>query len=226
VTDTRRFVFMLLAGVLIFVGLPILGWGVGDIGGFFAHPARLGYVVLMILLQIFVALRFPGVGRSGGKGMKLVQRQQAAVALMQVFSLAIVIFAPFSDRHDFGALGGGDWLRYVGLVLFAAGFLLMNWSEATLGRLFSVQVTVQENHRLITGGPYRYVRNPRYLGIILFNLGVSLVFRSWLALILTAALAVVLLWRIQDEEALMRQEFGEEWDAYARQSWHLIPFLY
>jgi protein-S-isoprenylcysteine O-methyltransferase Ste14 len=217
---------MVLAGVLLFVGLPIIGWGVADIGGFLAHPVRLSYVVLTILLQIFVALRFPGVGRSGGKGTKLVQRQQAAVALMQIFSLAIVIAAPFSDRHDFGTLAAGDWLCYLGLVLFAAGFLLMNWSEATLGRLFSVQVTVQENHQLITGGPYRYVRNPRYLGIIVFNLGVSLVFRSWLALILTAGLAVVLLWRIQDEEALMRQEFGADWDAYARQSWHLIPFVY
>jgi protein-S-isoprenylcysteine O-methyltransferase Ste14 len=37
---------------------------------------------------------------------------------------------------------------------------------------------------------------------------------------------VVLLWRIHDEEALMRQEFGADWGAYAKKSWHLIPYIY
>lgn len=43
---------------------------------------------------------------------------------------------------------------------------------------------------------------------------------------LVAALTLVLLWRIHDEESLMHQEFGADWDVYARKSWHLIPFVY
>lgn len=103
---------------------------------------------------------------------------------------------------------------------------MMNWSEASLGKQFSIQVTVQENHQLVTDGPYRFLRHPRYLGIIMFNLGIALVYRSWMAMILVAALTLVLLWRIHDEESLMHQEFGADWDVYARKSWHLIPFVY
>lgn len=88
------------------------------------------------------------------------------------------------------------------------------YTTAVLGKQFSLQVTIQENHKLITEGPYRCIRNPRYLGIVLFNLGLALI------------LVVVLLWRIRDEEALMHQTFGVVWEAYTTRSWHLIPYVY
>ena len=65
-----------------------------------------------------------------------------------------------------------------------------------------------------------------FVGLPLVGLGISLVYRSWLALILVAALTLVLLWRIHDEEAFMHQEFGIDWEAYSKRSWRLIPFVY
>ena len=221
-----RFAIRFFIGIIIFVGLPLLGWDLTDVQGFVAHPARLGYVTLMVLLQIFITLKFPNAGRTGGEGTKTLGRQRVAVMLMQVFSLAIVVAAPFSDRRDFAVIDGVEAVRYAGLVLFAFGFFAMNWAEASLGKQFSIQVTIQQDHQLVTDGLYRYLRHPRYLAIIIFNVGLALVFRSWLALILTAALTTVLLWRIHDEEAFMHQEFGAAWEAYSRKSWHLIPYVY
>jgi len=102
----------------------------------------------------------------------------------------------------------------------------MNWTEASLGEQFSVQVTVQEGHKLVANGLYRYLRHPRYLGIAVYSVGVCLVFDSWLALILAAALTLVLLWRVHDEEAFMHQESGLDWETYCRGSWRLFPFVY
>jgi len=219
-------VISVVVGSILFLGLSLIGWGVADIPGFMSHPARLAYSVLVIALQFVIAAKFPEAGRNQGKGTKLVRRQQIAVGLMQVLSLAMMIVAPLSDRHNLLAFNGADVWRYVGLVLFAPSFLAMNWVEATLGKLFSVQVTVQAGHRLITSGPFRYLRHPRYLSIMLMNVGIALVFRSGLGLLLAAGLIGVLLWRIHDEEALMHQEFGTEWEAYTRKSWRLIPYVY
>jgi protein-S-isoprenylcysteine O-methyltransferase Ste14 len=213
-------------GLVIFAGLPLLGWGITDLQGFMAHPARVGYVALVILLQGFVLLKFPGIGRTRGEGTKTVRRQRLAVLLLQVIPLATVIVAPYSDRRAIGVLGEYAIMRYLGLVLFALGFITMNWAEAALGKQFSIQVTLQEGHALVTDGPFRLLRHPRYLSIIVFNLGIALVFRSGIALLLVVALTVVLLWRIHDEEAFMRAAFGNEWEAYSRQSWRLIPFVY
>jgi protein-S-isoprenylcysteine O-methyltransferase Ste14 len=102
----------------------------------------------------------------------------------------------------------------------------MHWAVACLDKQFSVQVTIQEDHRLVTDGPYRYLRHPRYAGVIMVFLGISLVFRSWLALPLVGTLALVLIWRIQDEEALLRREIGSDWEAYSKTTWRLIPFVF
>jgi protein-S-isoprenylcysteine O-methyltransferase Ste14 len=214
-----------LAGVLIFAGLPLVGWGVTDVRGFLGHPARLGYLVLVVLLQAGILLRWPEVGRRGGEGKSVVRRQRLAVALLQVLSLAVVILAPYGDRRNVLAFRDMALVRHVGLVLFALGFIGINWAEAALGRLFSFQVELQEGHRLVTGGPFRLVRHPRYAFILLYSLGLSLVFRSGAALLLTGALLAVLLWRISDEEALLRRAFGE-WEGYARRTWRLVPWLY
>jgi protein-S-isoprenylcysteine O-methyltransferase Ste14 len=216
----------LLIGVAIFAGLPLVGWGVKDVQGFFGHPARLGYALTVIMLQIIVVIRLPDVGSRRGAGEKVVSRKRVTFALLQVIPLAVVVAAPYCDRRGVAVLGELDIVRYLGLCLFALGFMGMHWAEASLGKQFSVEVTIQDDHKLVTDGLYRYLRHPRYLSIIIFLMGISLVFRSWLALILVAALTMVLIWRIRDEEALLHQTFGTDWDAYSQRSWRLIPFVY
>ena len=221
-----RSAITLLAGIAIFVGLPLVGWGVMDVHGFIGHPARLGYIVLVVLLHVFVVIKISGVGRNRGKGEKTVPLQRWTLVLIQVQSLAIVLSGPYSDRREFAVLGDMEFVRYMGLGLFALGFLLAHWAEFRLGKQFSVEVTIQEDHRLVTDAPYRYMRHPRYLGIILFTAGISLTFRSWLALMFVAALTLVLLGRMHVEEALLHREFGKDWEAYCQRSWRLIPFVY
>jgi protein-S-isoprenylcysteine O-methyltransferase Ste14 len=117
-------------------------------------------------------------------------------------------------------------LRYLGLGLFSVGFPAVLRAEATLGKEFSIDVTIQDGHKLVTEGLYHYVRHPRYLGFIMTITGFSLVFRSCFGLTLMVAMILVLIWRIHDEEALMKGEFGLEWQDYSRRSWRLVPFLY
>src|SRR5262249_56376675 len=69
--------------------------------------------------------------------------------------------------------GGLVWPVAVGLVLIASGIGLRVWSIATLGRFFQYQIKVQPGHRVVTGGPYRYVRHPSYTGIALVLAGVG-----------------------------------------------------
>ncbi len=216
----------LLLGATLFGGLPLLGWGVNDLSGFVRNPARLAYLLLVLALQLGLIVRFPDIGGTGKEGQVTVPQQRRAVFLLQVLSISIVIVAPYADRWGILAWNEAGLVRYIGLAIFSVGFILVNWAEASLGGQFSVQVTLQEGHHLVTDGPYSRLRHPRYLGIILFNIGIALVFRSVLALVFIAGLVCVLLWRIRDEEAMMSGVFGAEWDRYAGRSWRLIPFVY
>lgn len=123
-------------------------------------------------------------------------------------------------------MNAGPLTRWAGLVLFGVGIALVLWSGVVLGRLYSPEVTVQTDYHLITDGPYHYIRHPRYLGGILYAVGFSLAFRSWIGIAACALALGIFLFRIRDEEALMRQEFGPAWETYCRRSWRLIPLVY
>ncbi len=221
-----RYATNALIGFLLFGGLSLLGWGLGDLPAYFFNPARTGYLLVTFLLQLAVLPWIPESRLGRGAGKTTVKSQKWAIPLLQVLSLAVVIVPPACDRRGIWVLGLGDWARFTGLGIHALGFLLMNKAQADLGKQFSFQVTLQEGHQLVTGGVFRYIRHPRYLGILLFNLGISLAFRSWIGLFLTGVTKLVLLWRIRDEETLLHGEFGPEWDAYSKRSWRLVPFVY
>lgn len=213
-----------LAGLGIFVGVPLAVWG-ADLRAFTANPARTAYLLVVTILNAYAAYRIPEIGKRRPAPEKVVGRQRWAVVLLQALSVALIVVGPLCDRRGL-AVFSSEGVRLAGVALYAAGFLLMHWAEAALGKQFSLEVAIQHGHELVTGGPYRLVRHPRYLGIELFSVGLALVFRSAIALLLAAIVAAVLAWRIYDEEILMAQEFGERWRAYAGRSWRLIPWLY
>ena len=58
---------------------------------------------------------------------------------------------------------GGGWASIAaGLAIFVCGVALRMWAIATLGRLFTYDVAIQAGHRVVTSGPYRWVRHPSY----------------------------------------------------------------
>jgi len=118
---------------------------------------------------------------------------------------------------------------FIGLggILIWAGMLLRVWAIWTLGRFFKTKVVIQGDHNLIRSGPYRYLRNPSYTGILVTSVGFGLGIGNWLstALLLTAAL-VGLGRRIGIEEAALAARFGKDYEAYRRGTWTLIPFVW
>src|SRR5437588_9021478 len=80
--------------------------------------------------------------------------------------------------------------------------------------------------RIIAHGPYRYTRNPMYLGHLIFMLGLALTFWSAFALILFAARAVWFHARVLGDEARLEQIFGAEYGAYRSQVKRWIPGVF
>jgi len=225
----RAFVFF-LSTVLLYLGLPLLGWGFDNLRGFFSLAPRLGYALSVVLFAAAVgAQAFSGTeGIRGGKGEAAKwNRRESVVRFVLALGLYLaIIFIPFADRRGIEVISEGAVLRWLGVALGAAGYLLIFWSGLALGRQYSPEVTIQKDHRLITNGPFRWIRHPRYAGVIALSIGVSLAFRSWVGLAAVLMVTGVLIFRIRDEEELLHREFGREWEAYSRTSSRLIPKIY
>jgi protein-S-isoprenylcysteine O-methyltransferase Ste14 len=225
-----RTITFFIATLLIYLVVTLLGWGLDDLPGYFSLPPRLWYSVAVALFSLAVGIQANGSteGIRGGRGeeSKFVFRQRV-VRVGLVLSLYIALFfIPFCDRRGIAVFNNGGIVRWLGVGLSAVGYALVFWSGLALGKQYSADVTIQSDHHLITGSIYRFIRHPRYLGVMALSVGISCVFLSWIGLVASVVFLAVILFRIRDEEAVMHQEFGTEWEAYCKCSWRLIPYLF
>ena len=123
---------------------------------------------------------------------------------------------------------GSGWpLLLGGLVLMWGGIALRVWAVRTLGPLFCTVVVIQDDHRLITTGPYRLLRHPSYAGSLLTLAGLGLALGSWLSLLVAVLGALIgFTRRMPVEEAVLQTRFGDTYTAYAQRTWRLVPFMW
>jgi protein-S-isoprenylcysteine O-methyltransferase Ste14 len=77
--------------------------------------------------------------------------------------------------------------------------------------------------RIVAQGPYRYTRNPMYLGHLIFMLGLALTFWSWFGLVLFALRAAWFQHRVLDDEARLAATFGDDYAAYRARVKRWVP---
>jgi protein-S-isoprenylcysteine O-methyltransferase Ste14 len=210
---------LIALGTAFYLGLAILGRG--GFAAFFAHPALTALAILFAALAI--AALFAGGNLS--PGVREDRANRWVLAAFGLISLLAAWLPAWCDRKDFWTLDG-DAIRWLGVLLFAAGGALRLWPVFVLGHRFSGLVAIQPGHTLVTSGIYRLIRHPSYLGLMINALGWALAFRSAAGVLLTALLIPPLLARIRSEENLLRTQFGADYDVYRARTSRLIPGIY
>jgi len=100
-------------------------------------------------------------------------------------------------------------------ILTAAGLIVALWARTILGTNWSSNVVLKEQHELIERGPYRFVRNPMYIGTILALVGAALFYGSLSILIYAGVFFVATnLFVVLYEEWTLRRTFGSDYEAY------------
>lgn len=217
-TPTRIFISSLLAAAVQFgVAAMILGgWK-----AFFSHPSLIA-LALATLAMLLVA-PFSDVNLSSGE--REDRRNRWVFIALGMIALLSATVPPYTDRIGRGTIDG-ETTRWIGVILYVLGGALRLWPVFVLGSRFSGLVAIQPNHALQTNGIYRFVRNPSYLGMIINMMGWGLAFRSWSGGAVAFLLLVPLVARMHSEEALLRSQFGAEYDAYVARTWRLVPGIY
>lgn len=213
-----RFLLVVLGG-LAYLILPIVGWG--GIRPFFAHSALTALAIVVIVAC--VAAFFAGGNISSGEREDRGNRW--VLIAFTILGLLLGYVPALTDRLDVWTIDG-ETTRWIGVALFAAGCALRLWPVVVLGKRFSGLVAIQEGHTLQTTGIYSVIRHPSYLGLLVTLLGWALAFRSIAGIILGVLLIPVLIGRMNAEEALLRSQFGNEYDAYCARTKRLIPGFY
>ena len=167
---TARFI-LIVAGTAAYLGLAILGWG--GFAAFFSHPALIALAI--VFFAVSAAALFAGGNLSPGEREDRGNRW--VIAAFAVIGLLAAYLPAYTDRREFWTIDG-DAVRWLGVVLFAAGGALRLWPVFVLGNRFSGLVAIQPGHTLVTTGIYAVIRHPSYLGLLVNSLGWALAFRS------------------------------------------------
>jgi protein-S-isoprenylcysteine O-methyltransferase Ste14 len=151
---------------------------------------------------------------------------KAVVSTLRLMQLARYILAGLDQRYGW-TTGFPLAAQIAALAVCVLSTALFFWAMAS-NTFFSQVVRIQSDrgHAVATGGPYRYVRHPAYIGMILFELGLSTLLASWWAIIAGGLCAVLLILRTALEDRTLQAELTGYGDYARRVRYRLLPSLW
>ena len=140
-----------------------------------------------------------------------------------VVILGLLVFCALD--HRFGWSPVPVWVSLAGDVLVALGLLinLLVFKENTFG---ASTVTTEADQKVISSGPYALVRHPMYVGVLVMMAGVPLALGSLWGLAVLAIVVPGLVWRILDEEKLLKKDLAGYTEYVQKVHYRLVPYLW
>jgi protein-S-isoprenylcysteine O-methyltransferase Ste14 len=180
---------------------------------------------LLLALRVYYHVR----ARTWDRGK--ADTESWALLLLRLFLGLPMVFAVLGylvrpSLMDWASFPLPDSWRIAGGALATAALPVVWWVQHHLGRNFSSELRIRPDHRLVTSGPYRYVRHPMYSVMLLTFLGYLLLTANWfLAGAGLAILLLVMIFRTPREEAMLIAAFGDDYRAYMARTGRYLPRL-
>ena len=216
----REVLGVVILGVILFVSAGRIDWP--------AAWVLLGITLLWVFaMALAIIPRHPDLiaerlgPRKGGKRWDVV--------ILSLFGLATIVKSVIAglDQRFGWTVDFPPGLQQVSVILLLTGYGLIVW--ATAANAFfaqTVRIQTERGHKVVTGGPYRMVRHPGYLGTIVTELAAPLLLASWWALLIGIIAAGLFVIRTHFEDRTLQDEL-EGYQAYTNKTrYRLVPGIW
>lgn len=203
-------------------------------------PHLLTAVFLAICLIIFIIINLHNITKSTASKQRVEYQAEVARPSGAIFALAALgtgIFFLETILYIILTIAGlntilynsllqlqfpyDSWVQLAGISTTAFGYTLFLWSVLARGR-YATSWAMPENQKLVTWGPYRYVRHPSYLAYFILFLGLLLTLLNLIAVIPFIAIPGYMRVAAREEEMLAKR-FGESYLKYQRETGKFFP---
>ncbi|MGA8144812.1 MAG: isoprenylcysteine carboxylmethyltransferase family protein [Candidatus Acidiferrales bacterium] len=160
---------------------------------------------------------------------KRVQKREPALARLihvvyMVFGFVLLYSAdPRLATLNRRFLPDLQWIAMLGALLTVAGVTFAIWARRHIGKNWSGEVTIRQEHELIRTGPYARIRHPIYTGLLLAVAGTAIVIGEYRALVAFALIFIGFTAKAKREESLLAKEFGPALDEHRRRTGFFLP---
>lgn len=183
------------------------------------------YTILQILFFV-TELSLLIFKRSKTAGLRSALDKRSLLILWIVISAALTL-GPYSSFYGIWSFSNALAITCAGITVYFIGFTIRWTAVIQLGKMFTVDVAIDEQHTLKTTGLYKVIRHPSYFGLILIIAGLGVCMNSVLSftiMVIPTFLAVN--YRISVEEKALTTEFGEQYTSYKTRVKKIIPSIY
>ena len=180
---------------------------------------------ILILLCWVVLVLYWNISARSIKAAAESQTLAARLARLPIWLGFVLFIVAWADPFGVVAIRRTVSGDSVGVAICALGLLVAIWSRKTLGTEWSQDVELKRGHRLVQGGPYRFVRHPIYTGHLLMGLGTALASGLLIAFVGLAFFAVGFWIKLNQEESLLARSFPNEYPAYKMRVKALVPYV-
>jgi protein-S-isoprenylcysteine O-methyltransferase Ste14 len=150
---------------------------------------------------------------AGGSGK--VKDSPGVIALPPVLYLGTLLLGFVIHFFKPVLLSTAPWIRLAGAIILASGIFLARWGRRTMVKAGTNVIPNKPTLAIVTQGPFRYTRNPLYIGATLVYTGLALIFNSFWPLVLLPPLLVVMhLGVVRREERYLEAKFGTQYLDY------------
>lgn len=210
-------------GHLVASALCLVHWGSVDHWSSFD---RFSVTYLVIKLVGSIQSLYSGLGAFRSEAIRRewwgVSSDTNIVRSTQLLMVGdLFIFFDYARWHTLHWLAVPS-IQFSGLALYVVAKLWQMWTDSYLAAYF----TNGQGQAVMTNGPFRFIRHPRYAAVMLGKLGCALIFASAFGWILFAAWAVVYTRKVAREEAHLHESLGETYREYSGKTARLIPGVY
>ncbi|MBU0512389.1 MAG: isoprenylcysteine carboxylmethyltransferase family protein [Chloroflexi bacterium] len=189
------------------------------------------HILFTIVFSAMIAIRI-GYHRKARHARKNVAHKESMLnmALRTILGLGYIggltVYVFYPIWLNWATFSLAPWLRWLGAFISIGSVLLLWWVQWALDVQFDTTLHKQTDHKLITHGPYRWVRHPMYATLFVMGLGWLLLTANWaIGVPLMAAILLLVGVRVKNEEAMLIEIFGDEYQTYMQRTGQFLPRL-
>ena len=207
---------------MVLLGLSLLAWGLDDLPAFLLNPVRAVFSLIVLAQSLINA----GMAYVTPPEPKHEHRFNLAT-WHSFMSETIFVLAAFGDRRNVLAWDENLSLRWAGLGIFLVGYALSIWTNLTWIKHLQREGSRAMDHPvLLFEGPFKRIRYPSMVYLVLYCLGFAILFRSWIGLMLIIPLIGGIINRINNLEKIFEIQYKKIWPLRRHTSKRIIPYLY
>jgi protein-S-isoprenylcysteine O-methyltransferase Ste14 len=184
---------------------------------------------LGIILIFFTVGAFFRYGQEAKKVDTTDKDKKSTSYLGSVYVINVIILLSgfLLNHYKIFVLFDNSLIAFWGNFIMLIGLFIRVYATKTLKEYYTRILKVQTNQKIVDFGFYKYLRHPGYLGSIMIWIGAGLSSNNYIIMIIISFLTLVVYhYRMESEETMLIDAFGEAYKNYKKKSWRLIPFIY